>query len=76
MLHISTCLIHHGVKNQKWGVRNGPPYPSRRKTASPAPGIEDPQTGDELHLVEGSRIMDRHVFAGKGSSTLLKEEVA
>lgn len=20
-------LIHHGVKGQKWGVRNGPPYP-------------------------------------------------
>lgn len=20
-------LYHHGVKNQKWGVRNGPPYP-------------------------------------------------
>ncbi|MBE6720076.1 MAG: hypothetical protein E7571_05400 [Ruminococcaceae bacterium] len=20
-------IYHHGVKNQKWGVRNGPPYP-------------------------------------------------
>lgn len=20
-------LVHHGVKDQKWGVRNGPPYP-------------------------------------------------
>lgn len=20
-------LYHHGIKNQKWGVRNGPPYP-------------------------------------------------
>lgn len=20
-------LIHHGIDNQKWGVRNGPPYP-------------------------------------------------
>lgn len=20
-------LAHHGVKGQKWGVRNGPPYP-------------------------------------------------
>jgi len=20
-------LIHHGIKGQKWGVRNGPPYP-------------------------------------------------
>lgn len=22
-------LSHHGVKNQQWGVRNGPPYPIR-----------------------------------------------
>lgn len=20
-------LFHHGIKGQKWGVRNGPPYP-------------------------------------------------
>lgn len=20
-------IKHHGIKNQKWGVRNGPPYP-------------------------------------------------
>ena len=24
---MSTWLMHHGVKGQKWGVRNGPPYP-------------------------------------------------
>ena len=24
-------LYHHGVKNQKWGVRNGPPYPLNSK---------------------------------------------
>lgn len=23
-------LAHHGVKGQKWGVRNGPPYPIKR----------------------------------------------
>lgn len=22
-----SVLIHHGIKGQKWGVRNGPPYP-------------------------------------------------
>lgn len=26
-----TELRHHGVKGQKWGVRNGPPYPLKEK---------------------------------------------
>ncbi len=25
-------LFHHGVKGQKWGVKNGPPYPLREKS--------------------------------------------
>ncbi len=25
-----SSLYHHGIKGQKWGVRNGPPYPLRR----------------------------------------------
>lgn len=25
-----TYLSHYGVKGQKWGVRNGPPYPLKR----------------------------------------------
>lgn len=24
-------LVHHGIKGQKWGVRNGPPYPLAQK---------------------------------------------
>lgn len=24
------CLIHHGIKGQRWGVKNGPPYPIRK----------------------------------------------
>ena len=24
---LSRQLFHHGIKGQKWGVRNGPPYP-------------------------------------------------
>lgn len=26
-------LVHHGVKDQKWGVRRGPPYPIDRSTS-------------------------------------------
>lgn len=28
--YTSSYLYHHGVKGQKWGVRNGPPYPINR----------------------------------------------
>lgn len=24
-------LVHHGAKGQKWGVKNGPPYPIHKK---------------------------------------------
>lgn len=27
-------LSHHGIKGQRWGVRNGPPYPLDSKTSS------------------------------------------
>lgn len=28
-------LVHHGIKKQKWGIRNGPPYPLRPEQLSP-----------------------------------------
>ena len=27
-------LAHHGIRGQKWGVRNGPPYPLGEKDHS------------------------------------------
>ena len=27
----SDVLVHHGAKGQKWGVKNGPPYPIHKK---------------------------------------------
>ena len=29
-------LQHHGIEGQKWGVRNGPPYPLRPSDYSKA----------------------------------------
>ena len=29
MIQWNTELYHHGIRKQKWGVRNGPPYPLR-----------------------------------------------
>ena len=31
---ISDELYHHGIEGQKWGVRNGPPYPLDRSTSN------------------------------------------
>lgn len=28
-------LFHHGIKGQKWGVRNGPPYPLDKNSKKP-----------------------------------------
>lgn len=27
-------LVHHGIDNQKWGVRNGPPYPLQKAVSN------------------------------------------
>ena len=29
-IHYDSVIEHHGIKGQKWGVRNGPPYPLKR----------------------------------------------
>ena len=29
-IHYDSVIEHHGIKGQKWGVRNGPPYPLNR----------------------------------------------
>ena len=46
MIMESTYLQHNGIKGQKWGVRNGPPYPISEGQHSAAekranPGIEN-----------------------------------
>lgn len=32
MIYNPDFIAHHGIKNQKWGVRHGPPYPLDYKT--------------------------------------------
>lgn len=40
MRHV-TYLVHHGIKGQEWGVKNGPPYPLDKKTHNSVISGED-----------------------------------
>lgn len=37
-------LYHHGIKGQKWGVRNGPPYPLNHTNSSKSSGANEKKT--------------------------------
>lgn len=62
----SDILAHHGVKGQKWGVKNGPPYPiqENRKVAKVL------NSGDQLKNAVGKDIiMVEHTeLSGKPNS--------
>lgn len=64
-------LVHHGIKGQKWGVRNGPPYPiedkvmakgTRLKTVSPYKNPE--QKGRWLYTYNANDEWDAKVYEG------------
>ena len=64
-------LAHHGIKGQKWGVRNGPPYPiedkvmakgTRLKTVSPYKNPE--QKGRWLYTYNANDEWDAKVYEG------------
>jgi len=52
-------IYHHGIKGQKWGVRNGPPYPLkryRRATAKDLNAIYDTLSDDDKYKVTGEKM--------------------
>lgn len=61
-------LAHHGIKGQKWGSRNGPPYPLRPGDHSAA---ERRKTGG--HYSQGVK-QDRGGSSGGGSSSSSKSK--
>lgn len=34
VIHSKNYLVHHGIQGQKWGIKNGPPYPLKNKSVS------------------------------------------
>lgn len=43
---MNNVLVHHGIKGQKWGVRNGPPYPIEDKVLKKGTRINSIGYGD------------------------------
>lgn len=74
-------LFHHGIKGQKWGVRNGPPYPLRESfTIHKSVGskawnykVHDYETDEDFEFTEGTKVDNIQTFAGKGSNSALRK---
>lgn len=53
-------LVHHGILGQKWGVRNGPPYPIGHSSKHKSGGLKynlqffakDPKDYDTIYVPE------------------------
>lgn len=54
-------LYHHGVKGQKWGVKNGPPYPLKNSTKA-------------IRSTEKSMLIEEEIRDGKISKTINKDK--
>lgn len=54
-------LYHHGIKGQKWGVKNGPPYP-----------IKDHEK--VAKVVKHDNIVEEAISSGKVSKTINKDK--
>lgn len=57
-------LSHHGIKNQRWGVRHGPPYPLDDKKSRKIMSGKNPPAVDALRSISdiarsGEKIHDR-----------------
>lgn len=77
-------LQHHGIKGQRWGVRNGPPYPINKirpksikaKAKSYKPTSNRPYTDynlDKWGRTEDTNILYVTGISGSGKSTVAKD---
>lgn len=56
-------IAHHGIKGQKWGVRNGPPYPLDKSQKSDTLVIEALETGMVTKTINREKQL-RHTLEG------------
>lgn len=51
---MNDTLYHHGIKGQKWGVKNGPPYPIQKYRLSKGTNLTRYSATDERNLRTGT----------------------
>ena len=66
-------LAHHGIKGQKWGVRNGPPYPLKPSSRSSA---EKRLSSGSFARSEQKKVEKiRHKYSVIGDSGTVKSQI-
>lgn len=58
-------LVHHGIKGQKWGVKNGPPYPLDQNDKSAAEKSASTQSSKSTTKEETSKQGQSHAKVSK-----------
>lgn len=61
---MGNVLVHHGILNQKWGVRNGPPYPLSGGDYSPS----------EKKAIKEQRRLGNNIYNKKHFDEVLKKD--
>lgn len=79
-------ICHYGRKNQKWGVRNGPPYPiedtvlkagTRLNSVANEPITETyKNTGRSIYTYRPDELWDKKVYEGPFADFLISERGA
>ena len=63
-------LMHHGIRGQKWGVRNGPPYPLGGGDYSPSELKEKYKKKNKTNDLGNKKHFDKHITFNDTLSTL------